>query len=360
MRPEPEPGAGGRALLEVDDLAVHFPAPGGGPLGLSKRRVRALDGVSLRVRAGDTLGIVGESGSGKSTLGRAVLGLLDATAGSVTFDGERLDGSPGDAAGRRGGRETRRAARRALATLRRESAMVFQDPYGSLNPRLTARETIAEVLRVHAGMPRGDVDARTAELLAMVGLPDALGERRPQALSGGQCQRVGLARALAVGASGPRLVVADECVAALDVSIQGQIVNLFMELTEAADLALVFIAHDLAIVRRLCERVAVMYLGRIVEEGPTEAVFADPRHPYTAALVAAIPEIDPDAPPRAAPLAGEPPSPLDPPPGCAFHPRCPHALERCRTGPVPEPRTDGVRAWRCVLDPGTELLPPSP
>ena len=329
----------GTPLLDVNDLVVHFPAPGGGPLGLTRRRVQALNGISLSIFGGETIGIVGESGSGKSTLGRAILGLEPATSGHVTVDGIDVTG----------------AKRAALTRLRRETAMVFQDPLNALNPRLSAGEAIAEVLRVHDKAARADIPARVASLLALVGLDPSLAPRRPQALSGGQCQRVGIARALAVE---PKIIVADECVAALDVSIQGQIINLFIDLKKRMNLTLIFIAHDLAIVRRLCDRVAVMYLGKIVEEGPTEAVFLAPRHPYTAALIRSIPEIDPDLPLPAAPMEGEPPSPTALPPGCSFHPRCPFAETRCRQDPPPALRRRDDRGWACILEPGD--LPPTP
>ena len=324
-------------LLEVDDLVVHFPAPGGGPVGLNRRRVQALNGVSLSIFSGEMIGIVGESGSGKSTLGRAILGLEPATSGHVVVDGI----------------DVTTAKRAALAKLRRETAMVFQDPLNALNPRMTAGEAIAEVLRVHGKAGPADVSARVASLLALVGLDPSLASRRPQALSGGQCQRVGIARALAVE---PKIVVADECVAALDVSIQGQIINLFIDLKERMNLTLIFIAHDLAIVRRLCDRVAVMYLGKVVEEGPTEAVFLAPRHPYTAALIRSIPEIDPDHPLPTAAMEGEPPSPLALPFGCGFHPRCPFAEARCRADPPPALRRRDGHGWACILEPGD--LPP--
>ncbi|MBB3996301.1 ABC transporter ATP-binding protein [Aureimonas pseudogalii] len=325
-------------ILEVDDVEVRFAAPGGGPLGLQRREVRAVNGVSLTVRRGETVGIVGESGSGKSTLGRAILGLDRVAQGHVVFDGIKVSDGRRD----------------ALRTLRSRAAMVFQDPANSLNPRLTVGETLAEVLRVHHKTKRGGEAARVAELLRLVGLDPALASRRPAALSGGQCQRVGIARAFAVE---PSLVIADECVAALDVSIQGQIINLFLDLKDEIGLTLIFIAHDLAIVRRLCDRVAVMYLGRIVEEGPTEAIFRAPRHPYTAALIAAIPEIDPDLALPEAPMGGEPPSPLALPPGCAFHPRCAFAEDRCREGPPPSLRRADDHGWACILEPGTLAAP---
>ena len=324
-------------LLIVDDVSVEFAGRGGAPLGLGRRVLRAVNGVTLQVRAGEALGLVGESGSGKSTLGRAILGLEPVAGGMVTFDGMRVSE----------GRAT------DIARLRRETAMVFQDPYGSLNPRMTAADAIAEVLRVHRKVPPADIPARVDALLTTVGLRPELGARKPSSLSGGQCQRVGVARALAVD---PRQIIADECVAALDVSIQGQIINLFMDLRQTMDLALIFIAHDLAIVRRLCDRFAVMYLGRIVEEGPTEAVFRDPRHPYTQALIAAIPEIDPDMPLPANPLAGDPPGRMAHPAGCAFHPRCAQAQAVCREGPPPAARHSPGRRWTCILDP--EATPP--
>ena len=320
-------------LVAIEDLCVHFRVGGGGPLP-RRRTLRAVDGVSLELRAGERLGLVGESGSGKSTLGRALLGLVAASGGRVLVDG--LDVTSG--------------APDALARLRRLTAMVFQDPYGSLDPMQRVGDALDEVLRRHRRGDRRERAARVDALLERVGLSPELARRRPHALSGGQCQRVGIARALAVE---PRLIVADECVAALDVSIQGQIVNLLRSLSESDGVTLLFIAHDLALVRRLCERVAVLYLGRIVEEGPTEAVFEDPRHPYTRALVDAIPHADPDRPsPARTALEGEPPSPLAPPPGCPFHPRCPHALERCRSDPAPGLERDGARRWRCVLPAG--------
>ena len=321
-------------LLEVDDLEVAFPLSGGNPLRWGRRRVHAVNGVSLRIQPGETLGLVGESGSGKSTLGRAILQLEKATAGSVRFDGHDVtQGLASD-----------------IQRLRRQTAMIFQDPFSSLNPRQTIGAAIAEVLRVHHKVPSGKIAPRVAELLTLVGLTPSQADRRPGALSGGQCQRAGIARALALE---PRLMVADECVAALDVSIQGQIINLLMDLREKMGLAILFIAHDLAIVRRLCDRVAVMYLGRIVEEGPVGQVFSLPRHPYTAALMAAIPDIDPDLPLPVNPLGGEPPSPIAIPSGCAFHPRCPYARPSCRTGPIPETRHFADHAFACVLDRST-------
>ncbi|MDU3716497.1 MAG: ABC transporter ATP-binding protein [Klebsiella michiganensis] len=291
-------------LLEADNLCVTFPVSGG--LWRPKRVVHAVNRVTMQIFPGETLGLVGESGSGKSTLGRALLQLERVADGEVRFAGQRIThGLTSD-----------------IARLRQQSAMIFQDPYASLNPRQTVGESISEVLRVHQKVPRGQEALRVAELLTLVGLRPQQASAKPSQLSGGQCQRVGIARALAME---PRLIVADECVAALDVS-------------------------DLAIVRRLCDRVAVMYLGRIVEEGPAEAVFTRPLHPYTAALVSAIPEIDPDKPLPKNLLGGEPPSPVAVPQGCAFHPRCPYAQVQCRTGAPPPTRQIADRAYACVLN----------
>ncbi|WP_339530390.1 ABC transporter ATP-binding protein [Pseudomonas mucidolens] len=311
-------------LLQVKDLEVRFAAAGSGLFGLNKQWVRAVNGVSLTLAAGQTLGLVGESGSGKSTLGRAILHLNPISAGQVLFDGGPVD----------------------IARLRHETAMIFQDPYAALNPRLSIGQTLAEVLQVQRKVAPQQIPQRVNELLELVGLRPELAGRKPGSLSGGQCQRVGIARALAVE---PRLIIADECVAALDVSIQGQIINLLLALQARMNLAILFIAHDLAIVRRLCDRVAVMYLGKIVEEGPVEAVFTAPRHPYTAALIQAIPEIDPHRPLSGEPLPGEPPSPLNLPTGCAFHPRCRHARETCREQLPPTHFLQDHR-YSCVLE----------
>jgi peptide/nickel transport system ATP-binding protein len=307
------------ALLEVRGLEVRYRARSG------KGQVHAVNGVDLHIEEGETLGLVGESGCGKSTLGRAILALTPATAGSVRFRGVEVLG------------------RTMPADYRRRAQMVFQDPFAALNPRLTVFETLAEVLKVHRVAPAAEIPAKVIDLMAQAGLSPELAHRKARTLSGGQCQRVGIARALAVGAE---LIIADEPVSALDVSIQAQILNLFSRLQQERKLAILFISHDLGVVRYLCRRVAVMYLGRIIEEGSSEAVFAEPLHPYTQSLAAAIPKMAPDATVPGAPLAGEPPSPQNIPAGCPFHPRCPKAMDICRTGaPPPAYAVEGRRVW---------------
>ncbi|WP_026057960.1 ABC transporter ATP-binding protein [Streptomyces sp. SS] len=294
-------------LLRVSDLTMTFPG---------RRRsapVRAVDGVSFEVAEGETLGLVGESGCGKSTTGRMIVRLLEPTSGSVTY----------------AGRDVTRLSQRALKPLRREMQMVFQDPHSSLNPRQSVARIIADPLLVQ-GSSAADARTRARELMELVGLIPEHIDRYPHEFSGGQAQRIGIARALATG---PRLVVADEPVSALDVSVQAQIVNLLERLQRELGLAYLFIAHDLSVVKRVCDRVAVMYLGRIVEIGVKERVYAAPAHPYTRALLSAVPLPDPAA-ERAREritLLGDPPSPAAPPPGCTFHPRCPKAREICRT-----------------------------
>jgi peptide/nickel transport system ATP-binding protein len=307
-------------LIEASQLAVHFRTGAG--------TVRAVNDVSLAVRPGETVGLVGESGCGKSTLGRAMMGLIPPSSGMIRFEGKEV------------------AARADWSRLRRQTAMIFQDPLNSLNPRARVGDILAEVLQVHGKASASQLRTRVDELLTLVGLRPEFADRRPGTLSGGQCQRVGIARALAIE---PKLVIADECVAALDVSIQAQIINLLVELKEKMGLSLIFIAHDLALVRRLCDRVAVMYLGRIVEEGPVEQVFSQPLHPYTKALIRAIPEIDPDRPLPMPSLKGEPPSPLRLPQGCALHPRCPRAFSSCTGGRPPELIPVEGRSVACLL-----------
>ncbi len=310
--------AGSEPWLAVRDLKVHFPLPK--PL-LSRRRevVRAVDGVSFDLGPGETLGVVGESGCGKSTLGRAILQLIPSTAGQVLWRGEDL------------------AALRpaALRARRRELQIVFQDPLASLDPRMTVGEIIAEpLLTFEPGLAAAARRQRVREALERVGLAPGLMNRYPHEFSGGQCQRIGIARAMVPG---PRLIVCDEPVSALDVSIQSQIINLLMRLQRESALSLIFISHDLSVVRHISRRILVLYLGRPVELGPREAVYAEPRHPYTQALVSAVPLPDPDAEraKRRLVLAGDPPSPVHPPSGCVFRTRCPKATDHCAAVPPP-------------------------
>ena len=296
------------ALLQVDGLVKHFPVRRGWR-GRVSGAVRAVDGVDLQIAAGQTLGVVGESGCGKSTLGRLVLRLIEPTGGRVRFDGLEL-GSLGAA---------------ALRAQRRAMQIILQDPYASLNPRMTVAQTLAEPLQLH-GLHGGRHRERVAELLHTVGLAPEHAQRYPHEFSGGQRQRIGIARALAVE---PKLIVCDEPVSALDVSVQAQVVNLLQDLQRRFGLAYLFIAHDLAVVKHIATQVAVMYLGRIVEIGDKAALFAAPRHPYTQALLSAIPLPEPGRRRERVLLAGDVPSPLAPPPGCHFHTRCPHARPLC-------------------------------
>ncbi len=302
------------ALLQVQGLHKHFPQGG---FGKKTRVLRAVDDVSFSVGRGETLALVGESGSGKSTLGRAVLRLLEPTAGRVTFDGQDMGALAGS----------------ALRTLRRHLQVIFQDPAGSLNPRMRVLDLIAEPLDVHGLVAtRDERQEIVGRLLTRVGLPPESMRRYPHEFSGGQRQRIGIARALA---SGPSLIVADEPVSALDVSIQAQVVNLLADLQRKDGISYLFISHDLRVVRHLAHRVAVLYLGRLVELGPTQPLFFAPAHPYTRALLSAVPEIDSTKRKLRVLLDGDPPSPMDPPKGCAFHPRCPIYARlsdpRCRT-----------------------------
>src|SRR5712692_7435718 len=338
-----EPRSGGAAsgemiapgdppLLEVRHLVKHFPV-GGGFLGRGAGLVRAVDDVSFTIRRGETLGLVGESGCGKTTTGRAILQLERATSGQVLFEG----------------RDLTTLDEVELRDVRRRMQVIFQDPYGSLNPRMTVGQMLAEPLAVH-GIVRESAGraARVRELLERVGLLPQHAFRYPHELSGGQRQRVGIARALAME---PRLIVCDEPVSALDVSIQAQIINLLEDLQRELGLTYLFIAHDLAVVRHLSDRIAVMYLGKIVEIADRRALYEDPRHPYTKALLAAVPIPDPEleAKRERVVLGGEVPSPLNPPSGCVFHPRCPIAIDRCPLE-VPELREVAPGHWAaCIL-----------
>ena len=298
-------------LLEVRDLKTHFPVRGG-VLLRAKGSSKAVDGVSFQLRARETLGLVGESGCGKSTLGKTILRLLRPTAGSVLFEGTDL--AP--------------LHRRQLKPIRRHLQMIFQDPAESLNSRHTVGEILEEPFIIHRIGPRAERRERVAALLAKVGLSPDAADRYSFEFSGGQRQRIGIARALALN---PRLIVCDEPVSALDVSIQSQVLNLLLDCQREFALSYLFIAHNLAVVKHVSDRIAVMYLGRIVELADAEALYARPLHPYTRALIAAIPEPDPTRARHYTPIAGDIPSPIDPPSGCPFHPRCPHATEFCKT-----------------------------
>ncbi|MFC7673738.1 ABC transporter ATP-binding protein [Mycolicibacterium sp. GCM10028919] len=302
-------------LLEVTDLVKHFPIRSGIVVEREVAKVRAVDGVSLSLRKGETLGLVGESGCGKSTLCRTILQLVDPTSGSVRFEGEELVG----------------LNRRQMRPFRRRMQMIFQDPYASLNPRKRVGQIIGDPMEMHGLASGRDVEARVRDLLDRVGLRPEHAERFPHEFSGGQRQRIGIARALALE---PSLIIADEPVSALDVSVQAQIVNLLKDLQDELGLAYLFVAHDLGVVRHVSHHVAVMYLGRIVESATAAGLYEHPLHPYSHALLSAVPVPDPraNAVRERLVLEGDPPSPIDPPPGCRFHTRCPRVGDDCRVG----------------------------
>lgn len=299
-------------LLKVQDLKVHFPVKHG-MLSRVKAHVKAVDGVNFEVAPGETLGLVGESGCGKTTLGRAIVKLVKPTSGNVVFDGQNIAHLSGS----------------KLKEARRGLQMIFQDPIGSLNPRMTVEEIIGEAIDIHKlAADSATRHKRIAELLKAVGLNEMYAQRYPHEFSGGQRQRIGIARALAIE---PKLIVCDEPVSALDVSVQAQIINLLQDLQAQHGLAFLFIAHDLAVVKHISRRIMVMYLGKVVEIGPAPAVVEHPRHPYTQALISAVPVVDPDSKRPRIVLSGDVPSPINPPSGCPFHPRCPIAVDRCKT-----------------------------
>jgi len=326
-------------LLEVEGLKTHFPVRGG-VLLRSVATCKAVDGVSLRLAQGETLGLVGESGCGKSTLGKSIVRLLSPTAGNIRFEGTDLAA----------------LGRARMKPVRRHLQMIFQDPAESLNARHTVGQILEEPFIIHGIGSAQERRASVDRLLERVGLPREAAHRYPFEFSGGQRQRIGIARALALQ---PRLIVCDEPVSALDVSIQSQVLNLLLDLQREFNLSYLFITHNLAVVKHMSDRIAVMYLGRIVELADAEGLYARPRHPYTRALIAAIPEPDPELVRPTFQAAGDPPSPINPPPGCPFHPRCPHATELCKRE-TPELRTaSGTGAPAHLVACHYDLLPAS-
>jgi len=328
-------------LVRAEGVVKHFPARSRELFRRGGETVQAVDGVTLEIRRGETLGIVGETGCGKSTLARCITRLYDLTSGRVVFDGEDIS----------------QLSRRKLRPFRREMQVIFQDPYNSLNPRRRVGSIIGDPLAVHGAAGGAERRRRVQELMELVGLNPEHFNRFPAEFSGGQRQRIGVARALALH---PKLIVCDEPVSALDVSIQAQIINLLADLQQELGLTYLFIAHDLSVVRHVSNRIAVMYLGKVVELAPTRDIFARPLHPYTNALLSAIPEIDDEAGRKPIVLGGDVPSPIRPPGGCRFHPRCPKARERCsREEPMAEPKGDGhAIACHYPVEPG-ELARPA-
>jgi oligopeptide/dipeptide ABC transporter ATP-binding protein len=316
-------------LIQIKNLCADYVTPGGWP-GQRGRRVRVLDGINLTINRGETLGVVGESGCGKTTLGRSLLRLHPPTSGQVLFEGKdilRLDQA-------------------SLRQQRREMQMLFQNPFSSLNPRLNVLDLIAEPLRTHTSLRSGELRAKVESLLLEVGLTAEFLRRHPHQLSGGQAQRVALARALALN---PKLLVLDEPTSALDVSVQAQIINLLVQLQWTHGLTYLFISHDLGVVQHISDRIAVMYLGQIVELAPSEAVFQNPRHPYTQALLTSTPLPNPDSGRARIILEGTVPSPAHPPSGCRFHTRCPYVFDPCRHTPPPANSIEGEHWATCHL-----------
>lgn len=323
----------GTSLLKVEGLKMHFPVKTGGVFSRSAGAVRAVDGVDFHVNKGEAFGLVGESGCGKTTIGRCILKLEKPTGGRIMFDDE----------------EVAELSNTELAGYRRRVQAVFQDPYSSLNPRMSVEEIVGEPFLVHRTCARVEIPAKVKDLLALCGLPGRVQDRYPHEMSGGQRQRVGIARALALN---PEFLVCDEAVSALDVSIQAQIIRLLEDLRQELGLTYLFIAHDLSVVRHICDRVAVMYLGKIVEIGESETLFADPLHPYTQALLDSVPVPDPVVERERAfePITGEIPSPMNPPSGCTFHPRCRRMQESCR---ITVPTMEMITPDRSVACPHT-------